>query len=113
MLPFEYYSDRYVSLLYKHDFDKDFWDISFSKPYLSLAHNMVYGSLQKQNKAANFGLRSYGSGYQESGIVLNRLVRYNLRFAEFRVNTGAYYHWTSNWNWKENGVWVIGVSLGF
>ena len=113
MLPFEYYSDRYVSLLYKHDFDKDFWDISFSKPYLSLAHNMVYGSLQEQNKAANFGLRSYGSGYQESGIVLNRLVRYNLRFAEFRVNTGAYYHWTSNWNWKENGVWVIGVSLGF
>ena len=113
MLPFEFYSDRYISVLYRHDLDRNFWDLKWSKPYLSLAHNMVYGSLSQVNKQANFGLQSYGSGYQESGLVLNSILSYNLRFAEMNINTGVYYHWTNDWDWKDNGVWVIGTTLKF
>jgi hypothetical protein len=42
MRPYDFYNDGYVSFLYKHDFDKYFWRLKFSKPFPSIAHNMIY-----------------------------------------------------------------------
>lgn len=111
--PFDFYADRYVAFLYKHDLNKNFWTLKWSKPFLSFAHNFIYGDAETVNKLANPGLRSYNGGYHESGLLLNRLLRFNLGFAEAAVNTGAFYHWQKGSTWKENGVWVVGVSAGF
>jgi hypothetical protein len=113
MRPFEFFSDRYVSVLYRHDLDRNFWSLKWSKPYLSLAHNMVYGNLNATNKSANPGLRSYGNGYQESGIVFNRILIYNLRFVQMTINGGYYYHWNKNWDFKRNGIFVAGIGMEF
>ena len=110
--PFDFYSDRYVQLFYKHDLDKNFWSLRWSKPYLSLAHNIVYGSLQAVNESANNGLQSFSKGYHESGLVFNRLLRFNIGFADAGLNAGMYHHWSSG-NWQDNSVWVIGLSAGF
>ena len=114
MRPYDYYSDRYISLLYKHDFDKHLWEVKFSKPYVSIVHNFMYGALSEINKNASTGIRAPVSGYHESGILFNQLLQKNL-FHTFYIylNAGAMYRWTSTLNWNKNNVWVIGISSGF
>jgi hypothetical protein len=111
MHPFAFYSDAYISILYKHDIDWFLWEKKFSKPYLSLAHNMLYGSMQSQNKTID--LVAPVNGYHESGIVLNQLIQKNFLHAFYLyLNAGAFYHWSGSYNWKKNGVFVVGISAG-
>jgi Family of unknown function (DUF5686)/CarboxypepD_reg-like domain len=114
MRPYDFHSDGYISLMYKHDFDKYFWRLKFSKPFASLAHNLVYGCISNTSKAANAGIVSPVSGYHESGILLNRLLQMNFFNATYiYLNAGTFYHWTPAFNWEKNGVFVIGFSAGF
>lgn len=111
--PFAVYNDRYVSLLYRHELDKSFWNTEWSKPSLSLSHNLMYGGLRNANVVANGGLQPYGNGYHESGVLLNRLLKCNLGFADAGLNVGAFYHWQKKGDWKKNSVWVMGLSIEF
>jgi hypothetical protein len=114
MHPYDYFSDRYVSFMYKHDFDKCFWHLSFSQPFLSLIHNMMYGGLTNSDKQANAGIATPATGYQETGILINQLFQYNyLHIANIYFNTGPFYHWASTFDLRKNTVWVVGISAGF
>jgi hypothetical protein len=114
MRPYDFYSNSYVSFLYKHDFEKILWRTKFSKPYISIAHNMMYAGLKRENKIANAGIASAVSGYHESGILLNQLLQKNFfGLSYIYLNAGAFYHWTSSFDWKRNGLFVIGISTGF
>jgi hypothetical protein len=113
MRPFDYYNDRYISLLYKHDFDRFFWDTKWSKPFLSLVHNMAYGSLDSKTILANNGIVSFEKGYHESGLLINQLLRYNLRVTDVYFNTGFFYHWDKGAGIKQNTFWVFSFSTGF
>lgn len=114
MRPYDFFNDGYLSFLYKHDFDKYFWRLKFSKPFPSIAHNILYGRIRSFNKAANAGIQSPVSGYHESGILLNQLLQMNFFNAAYLYfNAGAFYHWTNQFDWKRNGVFVIGFSAGF
>jgi hypothetical protein len=114
MRPYNFYSDRYISFLYKHDFDKYLWQSKSGKPFVSIVHNVMYGALTGENKTATAGIVAPVSGYHESGIVLNQLLQKNL-FHTFYLylNAGAFYHWASLFDWKKNRVWVVGISSGF
>jgi hypothetical protein len=113
MHPYDYYTDRYFSFMYKHDFDKTLWRTKRSKPYVSLAHNFMYGGLGFESKLANAGITAPVSGFHESGILLNQLLQINLLGAiNVYFNGGAFYHWTSSIDWKQNGLFVLGVSAG-
>ena len=114
MRPYDFYSDRYISLLYKHDFDKYLWQAKFSKPFVSVVHNLMYGGISNENKNATAGIIAPVSGYHESGILLNQLLQKNL-FHTFYLylNAGVFYHWTSSFDWKKNRMWVVGISTGF
>jgi hypothetical protein len=112
--PYDLYMDSYVSLLYKHDFDKYLWNLRFSKPFISIAHNLMYGRLVRSTKISNPGIIAPASGYHESGLVLNQLLQKNLFNAAYLyINAGAFYHWTPEFDWKKNGLFVIGISAGF
>lgn len=114
MWPFDFYSDRYFSFLYRHDFDKYLWRSRISKPFISLLHNMMYGALSNENKSATANVVAPVSGYHETGILLNQLVQINfLHTVYIYVNIGAAYHWTSSFDEKKNGVFVLGISGGF
>ena len=114
MRSYDYYSDKYTSLLYRHEFDKFLWQAKFSKPFIGLSHNLMYGSLTRANKLANPEIVTPISGYHESGLMLNHLFRVNFgHVAYINLNAGAFYHWTSSFNWQKNAVWVMGLSAGF
>ena len=114
MHPYDYYSDNYVSFLYKHDFDKYLWQLKYSKPFVSIIHNLVYGTISDESKAATANIIAPVSGYHESGILLNQLIQKNfLHTVYIYLNVGALYHWTSSFDWNRNGVFVIGISGGF
>ena len=114
MRPYDYYSDAYVSLLYKHDFDKYLWQSKFSKPFISVIHNFMFGNLTNTNKAATIGIKAPVSGYHESGLLFNQLLQKDLLHLFYiYLNAGVMYHWTSSLNWNENKVWVVGISAGF
>lgn len=112
MKPYDYYSDRYAAFYYRHDFDKYLWDKRWSKPFFSLAHNLVYGSLSRSNAAANNGIHSFSNGYHESGLLINQLLRMNISFADLYFTAGAFYHWNKARDWQRNSAYVIGISAG-
>jgi hypothetical protein len=114
MHPYDYYCDRYISFLYKHDFDKYLWRLKFSKPFVSLVHNLMYGNISDETKAATTNIVAPVSGYHESGILLNQLIQKNFFHTIYLyLNVGALYHWTSSFDWNKNGIFVIGISGGF
>lgn len=112
--PYDYYNDQYFSVLYKHDFDKYLWHLKFSKPFVSVAHNLLYGNLKKETRLANEGIATAANGHHESGVILNQLIQVNYFNASYiYLNAGAFYHWTPSFNWNKNGVFVVGISAGF
>jgi hypothetical protein len=112
MRPYEYFTDKYVSFLYKHDFDRYLWNTKFSKPSVSIAHNLVYGKLNSINKKANPMVRSFEKGYHETGLIINNLIKKDLRFADIGISVGAFHHW-SNEPWRKNTVFVFSINFGF
>jgi hypothetical protein len=115
MFPFEYFSDMYVDLLYRHDFDRAFYHIkNVSKPSLSIAHNMLYGKISQGASAINNpGIQTPVNGFHESGLIINRLLYYNvLKLANINLNVGGFYHWTAgDFDWDKNGRFTIGITF--
>lgn len=112
MLPYQFFSDKYASLLYMHDFDKRLYKLDFSNPYISLAHNILLGNLSKENMLANPGMQTPSTAYNESGIILNSILRYN--FADLiylNINLGAFYHWTDSFDAEKNGRLALGFNF--
>ena len=112
MRPFDFYMNRYASLLYKHDFDFHFWDQAFSKPFVTIAHHLLYGDLSAIHAEGNYGSVAPHRGYHETGILLNQLLRYDAKFADMNINAGYFYHWTRKYD-SNNGAWVLGFNFSF
>jgi len=115
MRPYGYYSDRFISLNWKHDFDWKLYNLaSWSKPYLSLAHNLLYGSMEQPSVHRHIAFEVPDKGYHESGVILNDLLKLNyLNIAYFNLHAGYFYHWApSGLDLKKNGNFVLGISLG-
>jgi hypothetical protein len=112
MHPYDFYSDRYISFFYKHDFDRYFWDFKYSKPFLSVAHNMIFGDLNTANRSANENIGYLNKSYHESGILLNQLGKINFHFANLYLNAGVFYHWNNKLSFG-NSKYVLGFSAGF
>lgn len=113
MYPYDYYSDKFVSLFWKHDFDwKLFQAGGWIKPYISLSHNFLYGNMEhaQAHEAVSFAIPN--KGYHESGIMLNDIIKYKyLNLAYINFNAGYFYHWTGETDLKKNGNFVLGVSV--
>lgn len=113
MLPYTYYNDKYASLLYRHEFDRMLYKTRYSSPYISIAHNLLYGSLNKEHTLTAGDLGVPAVGYHESGLMLNRILRLNyLNIAYIDLNAGAFYHWYGPFDWSNNGTFVFGLGFG-
>jgi hypothetical protein len=113
MRPFDYYSDRYLSLLYRHDMDRFFWDRQWSKPFLGFAHNAVVGSVRTASLSANPGIRTYAGSYQESGLLVNQVFRHNFHVTDVYLNVGVFHHWEKGANLEKNNFFVFSITTGF
>ena len=113
MTPDAYFSDNFFYVFYRHDFDKFLWQSKFSKPFITLAHNIAIGSLHKNSFQSNLFINSLGKPYHESGLIINQLIKYNLHFSDVSFNIGAFHHWNGSSDFTTNSTIVFGISTFF
>ena len=118
MYPYEYYSDEFVSLVWKHDFDWRLFTISDAKaslsssPYISIGHNFLYGRMKDRSVHRNVNFSVPDNGYQESGMLLNSIVRLKyFNVYHITLNVGYFYHWTPVFDLKKNGRYLLGLGI--
>ncbi len=116
MLPYDYYSDRFINFYWKHDFDFKFYNAKLtrslsSSPTLSFGYNVLYGKLKDAaaHKSVNFSVPD--KGYHEVGMMLNRIVRMKfMGMMYLNLNVGYFYHLDGSFNHKQKGRFVIGLT---
>lgn len=115
MLPYDYYSDRFINFYWKHDFDFKFYNAKLTKglsssPTLSFGYNVLYGSLKNPEAHKNVHFSIPDKGYHEVGMMLNRVVRIKVMGMMYmNLNAGYFYHLDGPFN-KQNGRFVFGIS---
>lgn len=118
MYPYDYYSDAFVSLIWRHDFDWRLFRADIREaglgcdPYLSIGYNMLVGSMQDPEVHKYVSFTVPRNAYHETGLMLNDLLRYrylNLYYLTF--NIGYYYHWTPVLDLSNNGRLVFGLGV--
>ena len=100
----EFYSDRFFSVFFKHDFGYLFKTELFS-PKLAIVNNYGIATLSnKQNHFDTIELKSYDKGYYECGLMLNNILNQSftgLGFAVFyRYGTYAFDKTADNFAYK-------------
>ncbi|MGN6569229.1 MAG: DUF5686 family protein [Flavipsychrobacter sp.] len=119
MTPYAYYTDQFVTLALRHDFDWKLYKLEkpdgqvSSAPNISLGYNMLYGTLNHPEVHTKVDFAVPDNAYHEAGLMLNNLVR--LKYMDLyyiTLNVGYFYHITPSFDWK-NGriVYGIGVEL--
>jgi hypothetical protein len=118
MYPYEYYSDQFVSLIWRHDFNWRLYTVGSKKsslsssPYISIGHNMLYGYMRNRSAHKYVAFSVPDNGYHETGMMLNSIVRLRyLNVYHFTLNVGYYYHWAPVFDLKKNGKYLFGFGV--
>lgn len=121
MYPFGYYTDQFVSMVFRHDLDWKLYKLesrqskASSAPNICLQYNVLYGTLANRAAQQYLDFSVPDDSYQEAGLLLNNLLR--LRYANLYylcMNAGYFYHLTPyEFDHKKNGRFVIGASIEF
>jgi hypothetical protein len=117
MLPYQYYSDRFINFYWKHDFDFKFYHLKISRkfsstPSLALGYNILWGQLRDTgaHKFVQFSVPD--PAYHEAGALLNRLFRMKfLGLYYINFNAGYFYHLKGRFDHKQNGRFVFGLGI--
>ncbi len=113
MGPYEYYTDVFLSFFWKHDFDRRLYSTPYSALFFSVAHNFLVGKMSDRNIHQGVEFYVPQRPYEESGLLLNDLVRFNyLNVAYLNFNAGYFHQWNGGKSWQENGRFVVGISFG-
>ena len=97
--PYQYYSDRFVNFIWRHDFDWKLYRLESKKstlsslPRLCIQYGILSGSLSHPEVHQGVNLIATGEAYQELGLLLKSLLR--VRYAGLYYLTldyGAFYH---------------------
>jgi len=117
MYPYDYYSDRFISAIWRHDFDWKLYKFKIPKskfssaPNISLGFDYLYGAMDHR-EVQNTTFSVPDNGYSEAGILLNNLIRINY-FNVYYITFGAgyYYHITPVTDIGKNGKFVFGLGI--
>lgn len=120
MYPYEYYTDQYVGVMLRHDFDRKLYKVQIpgsslsSAPYIGVQYNMLYGTLQHREAQHAVAFSVPDNVYHEGGILLNNLLRLKyLNLYYFSLNVGYFYHFTPSADLNRNGKLVFGLNVDF
>jgi len=118
--PYQFYTDQFVSIVYRHDFDWKLYklesaDIPYSSaPNICLQYDMLYGTLKNPAAQQYVTFSVPDNAYNEAGLLLNNLFR--LRYASlyyFTINVGYFYHIIPYpiFDGRQNGRFVLGAGI--
>ena len=120
MLPYGYYTDQFVNLIYRHDFDWKFYKYAFpghsfsSAPSLGLQYGMLYGTLQNRTAQQLVAFSVPDNAYHEAGLLINNILRLNYYNAFYlTISAGYFYHIAPVGDLNANGKFVLGAGAEF
>ncbi len=117
MYPYAYYTDQFVNVVLRHDFDWKLFKLEepdfiySSAPNICLQYGLLYGTLSHPEAQKYVAFSVPDNGYQEVGLLLNNIfrVRY-LNLYYLTLNMGYFYHVTPEYSDK-NGRVVFGAGV--
>ncbi len=120
MYPYEYYTDQFINLIFRHDFDWKLYKLEDQKlvfssaPNICLQYNMLYGTLSHPEAQFFVPFSIPDNAYHEAGILLNNLLRMRLFNLYYLTESmGYFYHLSSGPGSNSDGRFVFGVGIEF
>lgn len=120
MTPYQFYTDQFVNVIFRHDFDWKLFTAKLgetgysSSPNICLQYNMLYGTLNQleQQKLIAFSVPTIP--YHETGLLLNNIIRLKyINILYLTLNAGYFYHPSTYFNRTKDTRFVIGVGTEF
>lgn len=114
---YEFTSDQQTSLLIQQNIGRLFsGKKSFSQPELIISQGVSYGSLRNPQNHQGFDIKSLEKGYFESGLSLNKLLRFKylqLIYVDLGVGAFVRYGYNSYSKMSDNLAfrWILGTSF--
>ncbi len=116
--PYQFYTDEFMNIIYRHDFDWKIYHLQFGKsdfssaPNIALQYNYLFGSLSHSEVHENITIQIPFTGYSETGIILNNILRMKyLGLYYFTLNAGYFYHLNPVFDFLKYGNGVIGLGV--
>ncbi len=93
MRPYEFLSDRYLSLHTSHNFGSLLYKGGRFQPHISIHNNISWGDLGSRTNHQGIGLMTKNKIYTEAGLQLDNLLRMRLILGYMTFGTGIYYRY--------------------
>jgi uncharacterized protein DUF5686/carboxypeptidase-like protein len=74
----EFYSDKYVSIFYSHNFKNLLFGIGNFQPEIIIVSNIIFGSMSNKGNHHNITFNTLENGYYESGLIIRKLLNLQL-----------------------------------
>ena len=77
MLPYEFFSSRYVHFYFRHSFGSLLFRVKKFKPEVVLTSSAGFGALSNESSHGGIAFKTMEKGYYESGLLLRNLLQIN------------------------------------
>jgi hypothetical protein len=117
MLPYQFYSDRFVNFYWLHQFNRSLFRVSLSNgltvaPKTAIAYNVLYGALADSSVHYNIAFSVPDKAYYEAGFMLNNILRLKMCGLYYATFNAGYFHNIPNANaYQDRGRFVYGIGL--
>jgi hypothetical protein len=112
MSPYEFLSDKYVNLFYSHNFGSLLFETRKFKPQFVVVQNTGWGTLANSGyQGLDFKIKD--KVYLESGLIINNIIRFNIRMFYLGFGMGAFYRYGSYRYDKISNNFALKLSLSF
>lgn len=109
MLPYEFFSDRFVNIHLKHNFGSLLLKTKKFQPELILSTNIGFGTLSNQQNHGGEAFKTMEKGYYESGLSINNLIKIN--FTSFGV--AGFFRYGPYQLTKQSENFTVKLSFGY
>ena len=116
--PYQFYTDQFISLVFRHDFDWKLYALQFGQsklssiPALCLQYALLYGTLENAGTQQGFPFSVPGNGYHEVGVLIKDILRVKyLNLCYLTLDCGYFYHLTPTIVADNIGNVAIGARL--
>ena len=113
---YEFISDRFFHLFFRHDFGSLLLKRNKFKPNIVIEHNLAFGSLQNQKVHQNRDFKTLEKGFFEAGLIIENILRFKyLNIAYIGIGVGMYYRYGPYQKeaFTDNVAWGLTFSFSY
>jgi len=109
MLPYEFFSDRFATLHFRHSFGSLLFKLKKFAPELVVTTSVGFGTLKNADKHQGETFKTMEKGFYESGLAINNL--YKINFTTLGIS--AHYRYGPYQFEKTSENFTVKLSLGY